>query len=116
MNILINGAEYKMATTLRVAYKIQSSQGHKPYMEIFKNMATLSLENQIKILYASYSTGNQVVMTEKDFIDYVLDNFNLDKILEMLGGLVDGIMYNGYSEDEISDKKKIAEEQRAQTQ
>ena len=36
MTTTINGTEYSLGTTLRVAYKVQGQHNHKPYTEVFQ--------------------------------------------------------------------------------
>lgn len=113
MKLTIKETEYTMATSLRVAYKIQSAQGHKPYMDIFRSIGSLPIESQLKILYCSFSIANPNTFNETQFIETLLDNFNLDQVMNLLGELIEGIMYNGYTEEETEAKKKKAEEESA---
>ena len=47
-----------------------------------------------------------------EFRDYCLDNINLNDIMEIIQGIIEGIMYKGLSSDEIA-KKKEARKQKA---
>lgn len=102
--VLINGTEYELSHKLRVAYMIQDQHNHKPYTEVFKEMASMTLENQIKILYAAFSIENKAenpktkriepIMTAQEFLDYYLDNFTLTDVMDQLQSVIKGITGN----------------------
>ena len=83
----INGTEYQLASTLRVAYKLQGMHNHKPYSEIFSGLGSMLLEKQIGVLYCAFNMANPNVLSAQDFQDYVLDNMNLKEVMELLGQL-----------------------------
>lgn len=91
----INGTEYELSTTLRVAYKVQGQHNHKPYTEVFRNLGDMSLEQQINILYAAFQCANPQVcakITAQVFLDYYLDNYTLKAVMQQLQAVVKGIM------------------------
>lgn len=90
--ILIQGIYYPLATTLRVAYKIQGQHNHKPYAEIFQSVGQLGVQEQIGFLYASFDSANPGRMTKQDFQDYLLDNFNLKGMIDLLQEIIAGMM------------------------
>ena len=93
MFVCINGTEYTMATTLRVAYKVQGQHNHKAYSKVFSEIGDMTLEDQIGILFASFQVGNpESRMSQKDFLDYYLDNFNLKVIMDQVKEVIQGIM------------------------
>ena len=94
----INGAEYELATSLRVSYKVQGQHNHKPYSEVFSNIGQMKIEDQIGILYCAFQVANpDVVMTKQAFIDYYLDNMNLKQIMSQLKAVIQEI--TGFSDD-----------------
>lgn len=100
----INGTEYDLSTTLRVAYKVQGQHNHKPYTEVFKGLGDMTLEQQINILYASFQCANPEAakeITSQEFLDYYLDNYNLKIVMDQLQAVVQGIM--GTEGEERSD-------------
>lgn len=102
------GEEVELSTKLRVAFKIEKAHNHKPYMEVFKNVGTLSLEKQIEILWLAFKEENPekaLVLNIAKFQDELLDTSNLSYILEALTGVIEGIMYHGMTEEEIEEKK-----------
>lgn len=108
LTIQVGERELQLATNLRVAFKVQGQHNHKPYMEIFREMSGMKLENQIKILYAAYQVQNgESAMTETEFMNMMFDNFNLADLMILLGDLVNGIMYNGLTSEQIEEKKSI---------
>lgn len=95
LTVMINGTEYPLATTLRVAYKIQGQHNHAPYTEVFKKMGDMHVEEQIGIMYAAFECANpQEVLRikRKDFEDYYLDNYNLKDLMDQLQAVIKGIM------------------------
>ena len=102
----INGTEYDLSTTLRVAYKVQGQHNHKPYTEIFKGLGDMTLEQQVDILYASFQCANPEAakeITSQKFLDYYLDNYNLKIVMDQLQAVVQGIM-GTEGEEDTSDK------------
>ena len=102
LSVTINDKEYPLATTLRVAYKIQGQHNHKPYSEVFKKMGEMTVEEQIGIMYASFECANPAevkFITRKNFEEYYLDNFNLKDLMNQLQGVVKGIMGEDFFEE-----------------
>lgn len=95
MNIIINGTEYPLATTLRVAYMVQGQFNHKSYSEVFKDLGEMTLEQQISIVYCAFKCANPDqarFLTQQAFLDYYLDNFNLKELMSQLQLLIKKIM------------------------
>lgn len=102
---ILNGTEYSLATTLRVAYIVQGMHNHKPYTEVFKGMGDMPIEQQIDILYAAFQCANPEdakTITSKVFRDYYLDNYNLKFVMGQLEKVVKGILGE---EEETTDEK-----------
>ena len=95
LTTIINGTEYELSTTLRVAYKVQGQHNHKPYTEVFRGLGEMPLEQQIDILYASFQCANPkqaTFITSQKFLDYYLDNYTLKTVMDQLQAVVQGIM------------------------
>ena len=104
MYTIINGVEYPLATTLRVAYLIQGQHNHKPYAEVFKDIGDMTIEDQIGIIYCAFKCANadsSVVMSKQSFVDYYLDNFTLREVLGQLQEIVKGIMGEDLTEEDV---------------
>ena len=101
LTVIINGAEYPLATTLRVAYKIQGQHNHKPYTEVFKSIGDMHLEDQIGILFAAFECANPDVHTIKrqDFLDSYLDTYNLKVMMDHIQSVIKGIMGEDFFEE-----------------
>lgn len=88
----INGVEYPLATTLRVAYKVQGQHNHKPYSKVFADIGDMCIEDQIGILFCAFQVGNpDNIMTKQIFTDYYLDNMNLKQIMDQLKAVIQEI-------------------------
>lgn len=93
MTVRIEGAEYALATTLRVAYKVQGQHNHKPYSEVFAHIGDMVLEDQIGILFAAFQVANpDTKMTQATFLNYYLDTFTLRDVMDQVKEVVQGIM------------------------
>lgn len=112
MVIKYDGIEYEVSCSLRVAYTIQSRFNHQSYMKIFQNIQDMKLEEQIRMLYIAFSLKNPDVCSEQAFLDYVLDNWNLNLTTRKVAELVENITFNGMSPEEIETQKKAAAIQR----
>lgn len=113
MFTVIDGQEYPLATTLRVAYMVQGQHNHKPYTEVFKNIGDMTVEDQIGILYAAFCCANPGVQdiktgkmrpqfTREEFQNYYLDNYNLKDLMDQLQGVIKGIMGTTDEEFEVA--------------
>lgn len=93
MFVHMNGADYTLATTLRVAYKVQGQHNHKPYSKVFAAIGDMTLEEQIGILFAAFQVGNpEVQMKQEQFLNSYLDSYNLQDLLQQVKAVVQGIM------------------------
>lgn len=110
LHITIKGVDYPLATNLRVAFKVQGQNDHKPYAEIFEDIPNMTLEKQVAILYASATSADpefSKLYTETAFREYCLDNMNLKELLDLLKKIIQGIM--GASDENKSDNEAAAE-------
>lgn len=101
--ITINDIDYPLATTLRVAYKIQGFNNHKSYLDVFKEVDKMPVEKQIEIVYASFSAANPGAMKADAFKEYYLDNHNLKYLMEQMQAIIKGIVGDDVEETEESD-------------
>ena len=102
VTVTIKGVEYPLATSLRVAYKIQGQHNHKPYTEVFKSIGEMHLEDQIGILYAAFECANpnEVGMIKRqDFLDAYLDTYNLKVMMDHIQTVIRGIMGEDFFEE-----------------
>lgn len=93
--VVMNGTEYQLAATLRVAYKIQGLNNHKAYTEIFSEVSRMPIEKQIEVIYVAFSIANPDLaktVSFNVFLDYCLDNFDVGQIMEMLTSVINGIL------------------------
>lgn len=102
MFITLNGTEYELAATLRVAYKLQGYNNHKPYIEIFRDIGEMGVEKQIEILYAAFEVANpqvKEIWSKTHFTNCLLDTYNVSELMKTLEKLTKEIM--GMDEDAI---------------
>ena len=102
LTVKINGTEYELATTLRVAYKIQGQHNHKSYTEVFRSIGEMVLEDQIGILYAAFECANPEdakIIKRQNFLDAYLDTYNLKIMMEHIQGVIRGIMGEDFFEE-----------------
>jgi len=109
VTIRIKDQDVTLATTLRVAYNIQSKFGHKPYMEIFAGINDLGVEKQITILYEAYRIANKDAVTklsEVEFQNEILDTMGAVELSLLLTELVNSIMYADLTPEDVQRKKE----------
>lgn len=107
MEVIISSTTYTLATTLRVAYEMQNQNNHRAYSEIFRDLGSMCLEDQIGLLYCAFKVANPEEsrrLDRKAFIEYYLDNFTLKNIMDQLKGVIRGI--TGETEEEERDSTK----------
>ena len=93
--VKIQGQEYELACTLRVAYKVQGQHNHKPYTEVFRNIGDMHIEDQIGILYAAFECANPsevFKIKRQDFLDSYLDTYNIKTMMHHIQEVIKGIM------------------------
>lgn len=102
LSITINDREYQLATTLRVAFKVQGMHGHKPYIEIFQSMSDMPVEQQIGIIWAAFEVQNPdeaKAITQIGFQNYVLDHLILKDLMEILQSISAAMMGEDKDQD-----------------
>ena len=95
LTVKICEVEYPLASTLRVAYKVQGQHNHKPYTEVFKSIGEMHLEDQIGILYAAFECANPTEtgkIKRQDFLDSYLDTYNIKAMMYHIQEVIKGIM------------------------
>ena len=111
----INGVEYPLATTLRVAYQVQGQHNHKPYSKVFADIGDMCIEDQIGILFCAFQVGNpDVQMLKQAFINYYLDNMNLKQIMDQLKAVIQEI--TGFEEPAESTQADAAKTEAASSE
>lgn len=108
----IMGTEYPLATTLRVAYKVQGQNSHKPYSEVFSQLDSMPIEKQVGILYAAFEVANPTAIfevTQQKFLDWYLDNYNVSIIMAQLKEVIGGILGKDLMDDASDEKEKTDE-------
>lgn len=109
VTIRVKDQEVKLASTLRVAFNVQSKFGHKPYMEIFAGINDLGVDKQITILYEAYKVANrdeETKLSEVEFLNEVLDNIGAVELTLLLSELVNSIMYANLTPEDVQRKKE----------
>lgn len=90
----INGQEFELSTKLIVAYQIQGCHNHKPYLEIFQDVAKMPLERQIEILFVAFRVANPEIaktFNQQSFLNYYLENYKLKQVMNQLQEVIKGI-------------------------
>jgi len=109
ITIRVKDQEVKLASTLRVAFNVQSKFGHKPYMEIFAGINDLGVDKQITILYEAYKVANrdeETKLSEVEFLNEILDNIGAVELTLLLSELVNSIMYANLTPEDVQRKKE----------
>ena len=107
LTINLNGNEYPLACNLRVAYVLQNQHNHESYSSILSRVGEMPLEQQIDVIYAAFQIANPETaktFTREMFRTYILDHdeFNAYVILNMIKGIVSGILGKELSNEDTS--------------
>ena len=107
LTINLNGNEYPLACNLRVAYVLQNQHNHESYSSILSRVGEMPLEQQIDVVYAAFQIANPETaktFTREMFRTYILDHdeFNAYVILNMIKGIVSGILGKELSNEDTS--------------
>lgn len=95
MELTLGGKTYTLAANLRVAYNVQGQHNHRSYMEIFKEVDSMPIEDQIGIIYEAAKVGsNGNVPSRADFLSAYLDdpNASIVNMMKTLKQIYEGIV------------------------
>lgn len=96
----------KFSTNFGVLYELKNIKGHKTLNETYKSLETDDVENILCVMRISYNKANKVNLSEDEFVSFLDErNIGFMKLAEYYGKLVEGIMFNGLSEEEIASRK-----------
>lgn len=113
LTININGTDYPLATTLRVAFIVQGQHNHKSYLEVFKVVDKMTVEEQLGIVYAAFKCANpeqSAFITQGKFQDYCLDHMNLKDLMDKMQAVIKGITGEGDDEDSVPENTMAVSE------
>ena len=111
-SVVLDGKTYELATTLRVAYRVQGQNNHKPYSEVFANIGDMPLEDQVGILYEAFWCANPTARTQytrQQFLEEYLDRYNVKQMMLQLKAVIQGIM--GIKDDEVENANPQPEQE-----
>lgn len=97
ITVSIGNHSYEIATTLRVAYEIQGMNNHKSYLDVFRDLDKMTIENQIDFIYAGYKVAvpsSEPLMDKVSFRNLCLDNLDLMEMMSIIKELIEGITGN----------------------
>lgn len=96
----------KFSTNFGVLYEIKNMRSHKTVNETFKSLESDDIDNIVDVMRVAYNRENKVNLNNDEFV-VLLDQNGLGfiKLAEAYGKLVESIMFNGLSEEEIKARK-----------
>ena len=94
LTITLKGKELTLAANLRVAYELQSFHNHKSYMDIFSEMDSMKLEEQVDIVFLAAKNGknDEFPYDKKSFLDAYLDENNASGLMNTIEKIMYGIL------------------------
>lgn len=106
-SIKLGTSEYNLACNLRVAYVLQNQHNHKPYTQIMSSIDSMTLEEQINVLYAAFSVGNPEAAKNYSadmFRSYLLDDpeFNIAEMMHLIRDVFSGILGRSLDDEDAS--------------
>lgn len=112
LSIVLNGKEYTLASSLRVAYTIQNQHNHKSYVELLSSIDKMNLEDQVGIVYAAFKVANPFdaqSITRDKFFNIFLDNFTVKDLSEYMNAVISSILGTDLTEDKDEDEDESGE-------
>lgn len=98
----------KFSTSFGVLYDLKNAKGHKTINETYKALESDEIDNILEVMCISYNRANKLNISINDFTE-ILDEHNLGfvKIAEGYAKLVEAIMFNGMSPEEVAERKNF---------
>ena len=98
----------KFSTSFGVLYELKNVKGHQTINETYKALESEDVDNILEVMRISYNKANKVNLSEDDFVE-LLDEHNLGfvKVAEGYAKLVEAIMFNGMTPEEVEERKNF---------
>lgn len=104
---MVQFGNLKFSTSIGVMYSLKQKYNHSKLSETYDMLSQSSdVDNIVEILNISYNKANNVNLNVDEFSE-VLDNNNIGfiKLGELFTQVVEGIMFNGLSPEEVQERK-----------
>ena len=102
---VINGVEF--SDSLGVLYGLKEKHNCKTLQETYKILENSDLDTAIEVLNVSYNKAHRdKPLTQDEFLDFLAEKgVGFIKIIEMFQVIVEALLFNGMSEQEITERK-----------
>lgn len=101
----------KFSTSLGVMYTLKQKYNHNNLKETYALLNEVSngdVDIMMEIALASFNRENKTNLNEDEFAILLDDNeVGFVKLTDLLGKVVEGIMFNGLSPEEIEERKNL---------
>lgn len=110
----VNGL--KFATSIGVVYALKEARGHETLQQTYGSLENTSMDAILEVLRASCEKGQKKSMSEDEFLCLIEEHsLGYVKLSSIYSQVVEGLMYDGMSEKEIAEAKKLAQERKLKT-
>ena len=104
---MVQFGNLKFSTSLGVMYELKQKYNHEKLNETYKMLSeSQEVDNIVEILNISYNRANKVNLSEDEFTQLLDDNnIGFIKMGEIFSNVVEGIMFNGLTPEEVAARK-----------
>ena len=106
---MVQFSNLQFSTSLGVMYELKQKYNHSKLTETYKLLENAQdLDLVIEILNISYNKANNAKLNENEFTDLLDQNsIGFIKLTELFTKVVEGIMFNGMSPEEVEQRKNL---------
>ncbi len=107
----INNMQF--ASSIGVLYTLKEARGHKTLQETYSVFENADIDTIVEILRVAYNRQNNSSLNEEQFFSMLEKNkVGFIQLAEIFQQVVEQIMYDGLTPEEVDSKKKFLESQR----
>lgn len=105
----INGL--KFSTSIAVLFALREAEGHTTLQETYASLTHSDIDRMIEVMRICYEKGENKKLTAEEFLNE-LGNYGIGyvKMSKIYAQIIEKIMCDGLSQEEIDAAKKLAKE------
>lgn len=97
----------KFDTSIGVLFALKEKRGHKVLQETYNSISKTDMDNMLDVLCVCYGKGNNCSASLEEFVAALSEHgIGFIKITQIFMQVLEKILYDGMSEEEIAESKK----------
>lgn len=105
----VNGLKFE--TSIGVLFALKEMRGHKTLQETYASVSNSGIDNVIEVMHVCYKKGMNSTCTFEEFIDIIAKHdLGFIKLTRLYTEVLERLMYDGLTKEEIDASKKQIEE------